>query len=80
MQIVSITSAGQLTIPKKMLRELGVLANTKAHIEKKGKTLVVKPMSNFWDLGGSLNNGITKTDAELAAARASFEKEWADKV
>jgi AbrB family looped-hinge helix DNA binding protein len=80
MQIVSITSQGQLTIPKKMWKELGIKAGVKAEITKKGETFVVKPMKSFWDLGGSLFNGIRLSDTELRKARDSFEKDWADRV
>jgi len=57
---------------KKKLKELGV----KAEITKKGKILVVKPLKSFWDLGGSLYNGVRLSDAELRKAREAFETEW----
>lgn len=80
MKIVSITSQGQLTIPKKMLKELGITTGSKAEIAKRGKTLVVKPMRSFWDLEGSMYNGVSLTEQEFAKAREAFETEWPRKM
>ena len=52
---------------------------TKA-MKRKDKKIVAKPNKDFWDLGGSLFNGIVLSDDELRKARDSFEKDWADKV
>lgn len=76
-QIVSITSQGQLTIPKAFLLDLGIQTSTKAIVQKKGDTLVVSPQKDFWSLAGSLKSNITLTDTELEKARQSFSKNWA---
>lgn len=77
LQISSITSQGQLSIPKSFLEELGITSATKAVIERKGQTLVISPRKDFWSLGGSLKSSIKLTDAQLKEARESFSKNWA---
>lgn len=75
--IVSITSQGQLTIPKKLLKEFGITGATKAVVEKRGSQLIVKPkQKSFWSLGGSLRSDITLTDEQLREASKQFEKDW----
>lgn len=76
-QIVSITSQGQLTIPKAMLKDLGIVGSTKALIQKKNDVILVTPRNDFWSLEGSLKSGIVLSDKELRKARDSFSKNWA---
>lgn len=75
--IVSITSQGQLTIPKSFLEDLGISTATKAIVQKKGNTILVSPKNDFWSLGGSLKSDITLTNEELKKARERFSKDWA---
>lgn len=77
LQIASITSQGQLSIPKSFLDELGITSAVKAVIEKRGETLVVTPKKDFWSLEGSLKSNIVLSDKELREARESFSKNWA---
>lgn len=78
-QIVSITSQGQLTIPKSFLEDLGISTGTKAMVQKKGNTLIVSPKNDFWSLGGSLKSDITLTNEELRKARERFSRNWDQK-
>ena len=77
-QVVSITSQGQLTIPKAFLEELGIVSSIKAVISKKGSVLTVKPKKDFWSLSGSMKSDIILTDEQLEKARESFSKNWAN--
>ncbi len=76
-QIVSITSQGQVTIPVKMRRSLGIKKATKATLEKKQGKLIIKPQRDFWQLSGGMKSKIKLTDKQLRAARRSFETDWA---
>jgi len=78
-QIVSITSQGQLTIPKSFLLDLGIDSSTKAVIIKKGRVLEVHPKRDFWSLAGSLKSSVKLTDEELKKAREEFSNSWAKK-
>lgn len=75
-EIVSITSQGQVTIPKAMRDLFGISAATKAMISKVGSTIVIHPKPDFWSLEGSLNSTVKLSDNQLRAARSAFEKEW----
>jgi len=74
---VSITSQGQLTIPMKIRKKLGIVEGTQAVVEEKHGELVVKPKKDFWSLGGSMQGDIKLTDEELEQASRQFEKDWA---
>jgi bifunctional DNA-binding transcriptional regulator/antitoxin component of YhaV-PrlF toxin-antitoxin module len=76
-QIVSITSQGQISIPKLMLQDLGIYGATKAVAQKVGNTIVVSPKRDFWSLAGSLKSKIKLSDRQLKDARESFSKNWA---
>ena len=57
-QIVSITSQGQISLPKLMLQDLGIYGSTKAIIQRKDNTILVTPRNDFWSLAGSLKSAI----------------------
>ncbi|KKP47231.1 MAG: hypothetical protein UR39_C0005G0044 [Candidatus Woesebacteria bacterium GW2011_GWA1_33_30] len=76
-QIVSITSQGQLSIPRLMLLDLGIYGATKAFIQKTGNVITVVPKKDFWALGGSLKSDVRLTNKQLKKARESFSKNWA---
>lgn len=79
-QVVSITSQGQLTIPASFRKILGITSQTKAVIERVGNSLVVKPKANFWSLSGSLKSSVKLSDEELKKARSEFSKKWPKKI
>ena len=76
-QMVSITSQGQLTIPKKFRDLFGIRGATKARVHQEGGRLIVEPTADFWSLAGSMKSDIVLTDEELRNARAAFETDWA---
>ena len=51
---VSITSQGQLSIPVKIQRELGLKRPGKAIVRVEEGKIVVEPVRDFLELGGSL--------------------------
>lgn len=75
-QIVSITSQGQLTIPKTILADFGIAAGAKALIRKEGSLIIVEPKTDFWSLSGSLQSPVRLSDKQLAQARRSFIRKW----
>ncbi len=76
-QIVSITSSGQLTVPKKYREKLNIgKKGAKAVIRIKDNVLVVEPRLSFDQLSGSLAGKVKLSDKELERARQAFEKNW----
>lgn len=51
---VSITSQGQISIPAKLRRELGLEKSKRAVILKEKGRLIIEPVEDFLELGGSL--------------------------
>lgn len=51
---VSITSQGQISIPAKIRRKLGLKSGKKALVSLKNNEIIVKPVKDFLELGGSL--------------------------
>lgn len=78
--IVSITSQGQLTIPKSLLCVFGIKGRVKATIKKEGNTIIVEPKQDFWSLPGSLDSKAKLSDEQLKQAREAFSKEWPDEL
>ena len=74
--LVSITSAGQMTIPKSVLRTLGIKGPAKAFVRMVDETLIVTPKRSFDSLAGSLSSKIKLSDTQLRAARNRFSRQW----
>lgn len=77
--IVSITSQGQVTIPREMRDFLGITGSTRAVAKKVGRQIIIEPQTDFFDLAGSLGGKIKLSDKELRQARDNFSKQWARK-
>ena len=75
-KIVSITSQGQLTIPKPMLAAFGIKRGAKALVRQEGKVIIVEPKGNFWSLAGALKSKVSLTEKQLKQARNVFTKTW----
>ena len=73
--LVTITSQGQISIPAKLRRKLGFGKNRQAFIDEKEGNLILKPVKDLLELGGSLktnkkpltNNQLHKLFAEYTA-------------
>jgi len=75
---VSITSQGQLTIPKSIRKLFGIISGAKATVQVVNNTIVVKPKKDFWSLEGSLASDVKLTDKQLKEARRTFETSWGE--
>lgn len=73
---VTITSQGQLTIPKELLRKFGITGSTKAKVTFEGEKLIVEPKNDFWSLAGSLKSSVKLSDKQLREARTAFGHDW----
>jgi len=51
---VSITSQGQINIPIKIRRELGLSKNSKATVSVRNGEMLIRPVKDFLELRGSL--------------------------
>jgi len=51
---VSITSQGQISIPAKVQKQLGFKKPSKAVLSVEGGRIVVEPVKDFLEMGGSL--------------------------
>jgi len=60
MYTVSITSQGQISIPAKLRRKLGLNKNKKALVSEKNGQIIIKPATDFLELGGSLHSKAIK--------------------
>jgi AbrB family looped-hinge helix DNA binding protein len=75
-QVVSITSQGQVTIPAKIRKLLGLVGSVKAVISLVDNKLVIEPKADFWSLAGGLKPKVTLSDKKLDEARSAFGKQW----
>ncbi|OGK13531.1 hypothetical protein A3A93_00235 [Candidatus Roizmanbacteria bacterium RIFCSPLOWO2_01_FULL_38_12] len=80
MHTVTITSQGQVTIPKEIREEYGIKGSHKATIERTKEGILVKPKKDFWSLAGSLKSDIVATDEDLRKARERMVTEWPRKL
>jgi len=59
-QIVTITSQGQITIPASMRRAISIDKYNKASVTTEGKRIIIEPVVDLLDLGGTLKNKAKK--------------------
>lgn len=70
--VVSITSQGQISIPAKLRRELGLHNGKKALVSVEDKKLIVEPVKDFLELRGSLKTDIKATPGQIREAFGEY--------
>lgn len=60
MNLVTVTSQGQVSIPAKMRRELGFDKQKKAWVTSEGKRIIIEPATDILSLKGSLHHKAKK--------------------
>lgn len=70
--MVSITSQGQISIPAKFRRELGLNNGKKALVSVEDKKLIVEPVKDFLELRGSLKTNIKATPGQIREAFGEY--------
>lgn len=76
MQTVTITSQGQMTIPKNIRDFYGINGSHKAILERTDKGILVKPKKDFWSAVGFLSSDIVASDEDLRNARKKMVTDW----
>ena len=74
---VSITSQGQISIPVKIRRQLGLEKAKKALVSVQEGKVVVEPVKDFLELGGSLKTNIKVSPRKM---RQAFEQYLAEEA
>ncbi|MBN2604133.1 MAG: AbrB/MazE/SpoVT family DNA-binding domain-containing protein [Candidatus Thermoplasmatota archaeon] len=77
MYTVSITSQGQISIPAKLRRELGLEKYKKAVITVEDKKAVITPVKDFLDYAGAFK---TKRRVSSRKVRQAFGEYLAEKA
>lgn len=68
---VSITSQGQISIPAKIRRQLGLNKTMRAVVSSQGGKVIIEPVKDILELAGSFK---TKIKASPKQVRTGFEK------
>lgn len=68
---VSITSQGQISIPSKLRKQLGLEKTKKALVSEQGGKIVVEPIKDLLELEGAFS---TKIKISPKTARRKFEE------
>lgn len=75
--IVSITSQGQITIPAKLRRNLGLKKKGRALVRSEEGKIIIEPVKDILELAGSLNYLTNKKRYNPRKAREMFERHLA---
>lgn len=76
---VSITSQGQISIPAKIRRLLGLSKTSKAIVSVENGKMTIEPVKDFLAMRGSLKNA-RKVKASPREIRIAFEQYLADEA
>ena len=71
MYTVTITSQGQISIPAKIRRSLGLNKTRRALVSQQNGKIVVEPVKNLLELRGSLKTNIKASPRQI---REAFEE------
>lgn len=80
---VSITSQGQISIPAKIRRKLGLKKKGRALVSEEDGKIIVKPVVDFMDLVGSLHDKAIKgktIDEIIELEREAAEEGFAENI
>ena len=78
-QIVSLTSQGQISIPREMLRYHKVTSPGKVKVTPTKTGWYVEPVADFWSLGGALHKYALKgkkIDEVIELEEKAAEEGW----
>ena len=81
MQFITITSQGQITIPAKMRRELGLDTAKKAIVRKEKNRIIIEPEGDIMKLAGALKHRAFKNKSvqeTMKIEKAAIQNRWAD--
>ena len=76
---VSITSQGQISLPAKLRRKIGLDKYKKALVSEKNGKILVEPVKDFLELRGSLKTNIKATPKQIREAFGQYLAEEAVK-
>ena len=65
---VSVTSQGQISIPAKLRRKLGLDKHKQALVSEKEGKIIIEPVKDFLELKGSLKTNIKANPRQLREA------------
>lgn len=80
-QIVSLTSQGQISIPRSMLRHHKISKPGKVKVTPTKTGWHVEPLADFWSLGGSLHKYALKgktINQIISLEEKAAEEGWSD--
>lgn len=69
--VVTITSQGQISIPAKIRRESGLDKTRRAYVTSRNGKIIVEPVKDFLELGGTFKTKIKATPRQI---RKAFEE------
>lgn len=70
--IVSITSQGQISIPAKFRKELGLNKGQKAIVSNQAGVLTIEPVKDLLELRGSLKTNIKASSSQIREAFGQY--------
>ncbi len=71
MSTVVISSKGQITLPARFRRELGLSVHSRVSIETEGNAIVIRPTADFFELEGFLGRARSPEDEKEGARRVA---------
>lgn len=78
MEIVRLSSKGQIVIPAKIRKELGLSKGDKLLLERRGDTIILRPVVKLSRLRGI--DRIEGASEEVEKMRETWDKEFEERV
>lgn len=69
---VTVTSQGQISIPAKIRRELGLDKTKQALVSLENKKIIIEPIKDLLELKGSLKTNIKATSHQIREAFGEY--------
>lgn len=78
MDIVTLSSKGQIVIPAEVRKELGLAKGNKIVVERKEDTIILRPIPNLSQLKGV--DDIERASEKLKQKRKAWDEEFGDRL
>lgn len=79
MPVATVSKKGQITLPARLRKELGIAPNDRVMIQTCRDGFVIKPVRDFFELDGFLGKALPKSEEREGMLRAATERSRGDR-
>jgi len=79
MPFSTISTKGQITLPARMRKQLGIKAHDRVVVETSGNSILIEPAADFFELKGFLGTALPRAEERKRTQKAVAARVRGDK-